>query len=77
MNEAVEAGVGDLLDGGGAAADRLDGGRHARPVLPRDVGAEFPQDGANVGSRRHVCHDLQLQDLDMRRVGGADEKIPE
>ena len=76
VHEAVEAGVGDLLDGGGAAADRLDGGRHARPILPRDVGAELPQDGADVGRRRHVRHDLQLEDLDVRRVGGADEEVP-
>ena len=51
LNQSVETGVGDLLDGGSAAADGLDGGGHARLVVARDVRVELAKHDA---ARQHI-----------------------
>ena len=51
LNQSVETGVGDLLDGGSAAADGLDGGGHARLVVARDVRLELAKHDA---ARQHI-----------------------
>jgi hypothetical protein len=50
LNEPVEAGVGDLFDGGGATADGLDGGRHARLVVAGDVRLKLAEDNPEKGN---------------------------
>ena len=45
--------------------------------MASDVGLELPQDDADVALRGQVGDDLELEDLDVGRVGAADEERPE
>ncbi len=54
MNEPVEAGVGDLFDGGGATPDGLDSGRHARLVVARNVRLKLAENNPEKGNFNFV-----------------------
>ena len=45
--------------------------------LSSNVRLELPQDDPDVALAGHVGDDLQLEDLDVRGVGAANEEVPE
>lgn len=71
MNQATQAGLGNLLNARCTSSNGLNRGRHKRTIAAGDVGLKFAQNERNTARRGQIGENIQLEKLYVRGIAGA------